>query len=275
MAELILETRKLSKEFKGFKAVDTVDLQVRQGRIHALIGPNGAGKTTCFNLLTHLLAPSAGQILFKGRDISRAPPARVARMGIVPSFQISAVFPHMSVLGVLAAAFPGCAMGALAIHMQGIYFAMITLALAQMVYFEALRAPFTHGEDGLQGVPRRTLFGVFELGNDLVLYYVVLAIAAAGFALIVRTVRSLFGQVLAAVRDTLVGLILGAFIVVALENKLGDLGNFLAEATHVEWFASLGESVGIVTGLIFVACVLLFLRGIVGELAHAYHRRRT
>ena len=97
-ADIILETRKLSKEFKGFTAVDAVDLQVRRGHIHALIGPNGAGKTTCFNLLTRFLAPTSGQILFKGRDISRVPPARVARMGIVRSFQISAVFPHLTVL---------------------------------------------------------------------------------------------------------------------------------------------------------------------------------
>jgi len=245
-------------------------------------------------------------------------------------------------LGVLAAALLGLVMGALAIRRQGIYFSMITLALAQMVYFAALRAPFTHGEDGLQGVPRGTLFGLLDLGNDLVLYYVVLAIAGAGLALIVRTVHSPFGQVLRAIKDneprtvslgydvdrhkllafvlsaalaglagalktvvlgfetltdvhwtmsglvilmtlvggmgTLAGPVLGAFIVVALENKLGDVGRFLAETTHVEWFASLGESVGIVTGLIFVACVLLFRRGIVGEWAarfdaHAYRRR--
>jgi len=98
MADLILETRKLSKEFKGFTAVDAVDLQVQRGHIHALIGPNGAGKTTCFNLLTRFLAPSAGRILFNGADISRARPAQVARMGIIRSFQISAVFPHLSVL---------------------------------------------------------------------------------------------------------------------------------------------------------------------------------
>ena len=97
-ADIILETRKLSKEFKGFTAVDAVDLQVRRGHIHALIGPNGAGKTTCFNLLTRFLAPTSGQILFNGRDISRVAPARVARMGIVRSFQISAVFPHLTVL---------------------------------------------------------------------------------------------------------------------------------------------------------------------------------
>jgi branched-chain amino acid transport system permease protein len=240
------------------------------------------------------------------------------------------------VLGVLASAALGLVMGLLAIRRQGIYFAMITLALAQMVYFAALRAPFTHGEDGLQGVPRGKLLGVLDLGNDLVLYFVVLAICTAGFALIVRTVHSPFGQVLKAVKEnearavslgydvdryklvafvlsaalaglagatktvvlgfetltdvhwtmsglvilmtlvggmgTLAGPILGAFLIVALENKLGDLGNFLAETTHVEWFASLGESVGIVTGFIFVACVLLFRRGIVGEISAALSR---
>jgi branched-chain amino acid transport system permease protein len=240
------------------------------------------------------------------------------------------------VLGVLAAAALGLVMGLLAIRRQGIYFAMITLALAQMVYFAALRAPFTHGEDGLQGVPRGKLLGVLDLGNDLVLYFVVLAICTAGFALIVRTVHSPFGQVLKAIKEnearavslgydvdryklvafvlsaalaglagatktvvlgfetltdvhwtmsglvilmtlvggmgTLAGPILGAFLIVALENKLGDLGNFLAETTHVEWFASLGESVGIVTGFIFVACVLLFRRGIVGEISAALSR---
>jgi branched-chain amino acid transport system permease protein len=247
------------------------------------------------------------------------------------------------VLGVLASAALGLVMGLLAIRRQGIYFAMITLALAQMVYFAALRAPFTHGEDGLQGVPRGKLLGVLDLGNDLTLYFVVLAICSAGFALIMRTVHSPFGQVLKAIKEnearavslgydvdryklvafvlsaalaglagatktvvlgfetltdvhwtmsglvilmtlvggmgTLAGPILGAFLIVALENKLGDLGNFLAETTHVEWFASLGESVGIVTGLIFVACVLLFRRGIVGEIAAVLHspvsRRRT
>jgi branched-chain amino acid transport system permease protein len=239
-------------------------------------------------------------------------------------------------LGVLAAAALGLVMGLLAIRRQGIYFAMITLALAQMVYFAALRAPFTHGEDGLQGVPRGKLLGLLDLGNDINLYYVVLALAIGGFALIVRTVHSPFGQVLKAIKEnearaislgydvdnyklvgfvlsaalaglagaaktvvlgfetltdvhwtmsglvilmtlvggmgTLAGPILGAFLIVALENKLGDVGNFLAETTHVEWFASLGESVGIVTGLIFVACVLLFRRGIVGEIAAALAR---
>ena len=242
------------------------------------------------------------------------------------------------VLGVAASALVGLVMGALAIRRQGIYFSMITLALAQMVYFAALRAPFTHGEDGLQGVPRGTLFGLLDLRSDLVLYYVVLAIAIAGFTLIVRTVHSPFGQVLKAIKEnearavslgfdvdrykllafvlsaalaglagatktlvmgaetltdvhwamsglvilmtlvggmgTLAGPILGAFIIITLENKLGDLGNFLAATTRVEWFSTLGESVGMATGLIFIACVLLFRRGIVGEIAAAIARLR-
>jgi branched-chain amino acid transport system permease protein len=246
------------------------------------------------------------------------------------------------VLGVAASALVGLVMGALAIRRAGIYFSMITLALAQMVYFAALRAPYTHGEDGLQGVPRGKLLGVIDLGNDLTMYYVVLAIAIAGFALIMRTVHSPFGQVLKAIKEnepraislgydvdkykllafvlsaalaglagatktvvlgfetltdvhwtmsglvilmtlvggmgTLVGPIIGAFLIVALENKLGDLGAFLAGVTNVEWFSTLGESVGIVTGLIFIACVLLFRRGIVGEIGAALAaagRKRT
>jgi branched-chain amino acid transport system permease protein len=236
-------------------------------------------------------------------------------------------------LGVGAAALIGLVMGMLAIRRQGIYFSMITLALAQMVYFGFLRAPFTHGEDGLQGVPRGKLFGVIDLANDTTLYFVVLAICIAGFALIVRTVHSPFGQVLKAIKEnepraislgfdvdryklmafvlsaalaglagatktlvlgfetltdvhwsmsglvilmtlvggmgTLVGPIFGAFIIITLENKLGDLGTFLARTTGVEWFSTLGESVGMVTGLIFIACVLLFRRGIVGEIGAA------
>jgi branched-chain amino acid transport system permease protein len=241
------------------------------------------------------------------------------------------------VLGVLAAAVLGLVMGALAIRRTGIYFSMITLALAQMVYFAALRSPVTHGEDGLQGVPRGSLFGL-DLGNDLVLYYVVLAIFIGGFALIVRTVHSPFGQVLKAIREnepraislgydvdrykllafvlsaalaglagalktlvlgfetltdvhwsmsglvilmtlvggmgTLSGPIIGAFLIVALENRLGDLGAWLAGVTHVEWFGTLGESVGIVTGFVFVACVLLFRRGVVGEIGALLASRR-
>ncbi len=96
--DTILETRGLTKEFKGFVAVDRVDLAVRRGSIHALIGPNGAGKTTTFNLLTKFLAPTSGTILLNGEDITRARPADVARRGVIRSFQISAVFPNLTVL---------------------------------------------------------------------------------------------------------------------------------------------------------------------------------
>jgi branched-chain amino acid transport system ATP-binding protein len=98
MTDVILETKNLTKEFKGFTAVSDVNLRVERGHIHALIGPNGAGKTTCFNLLTKFLVPTSGQILFNGRDITAAKPAQIARMGIIRSFQISAVFPHLTVL---------------------------------------------------------------------------------------------------------------------------------------------------------------------------------
>jgi branched-chain amino acid transport system ATP-binding protein len=96
--DCILQTQKLSKEFKGFVAVDRVDLSVRRGSIHALIGPNGAGKTTCFNLLTKFIKPTSGVILFNGQDITQDAPAQIARRGIIRSFQISAVFPHLTVL---------------------------------------------------------------------------------------------------------------------------------------------------------------------------------
>ena len=96
--DTILETRQLTKEFKGFVAVKGVDLRVRRGTIHALIGPNGAGKTTCFNLLTHFLTPTRGQIFYRGQEITGSRPAAIARMGLVRSFQISAVFPNLTVL---------------------------------------------------------------------------------------------------------------------------------------------------------------------------------
>ncbi len=97
-SDIILETRELTKEFKGFVAVAKVNLKVQRGSIHALIGPNGAGKTTCFNLLTKFLTPTAGQILFEGQDITAEAPAHIARRGVIRSFQISAVFPHLTVL---------------------------------------------------------------------------------------------------------------------------------------------------------------------------------
>ena len=240
------------------------------------------------------------------------------------------------VAGVIVAALIGLLMGSLAIRRQGIYFTMITLALAQMLFFVCLQAPFTGGEDGLQGVPRGKLLGMVDLGNDLTLYYVVLAIFVAGFALIVRTVHSPFGQVLKAVKEnepraislgydtdrykllafvlsaslaglagatktvvlgfetltdvhwsmsglvvlmtlvgglgTLTGPIVGAVLIIALENKLGELGNLIAAISGIEWFRTIGESVTIVTGFIFIVCVLAFRRGIVGELGALFKR---
>lgn len=98
MSDVVLETKQLTKEFKGFTAVNNVSLRVQRGHIHALIGPNGAGKTTCFNLLTKFLVPTSGQILFKGKDITMVKPSQISRQGIIRSFQISAVFPHLTVL---------------------------------------------------------------------------------------------------------------------------------------------------------------------------------
>ena len=238
--------------------------------------------------------------------------------------------PEIGILaGVVAGAVLGLVIGLLAIRRQGIYFAMITLALAQMLYFFCLQAPFTGGEDGLQGVPRGSLFGLLPLDSDLTLYYVVLAICALGFLLIMRIVHSPFGQVLKAIKEnepraislgydvdrfkllafvlsatlaalagstktvvlgfetltdvhwtmsgmvilmtlvgglgTMLGPVVGAVVIIVLENKLGDIGNWLATATGVTWFQTLGESVTIVIGAIFIICVLAFRRGLVGE----------
>src|SRR6187455_3457339 len=98
MSEFILETEDLTKDFAGFVAVNGVSLRIERGTIHALIGPNGAGKTTCFNLLTKFLEPTRGTILFNDQDITRERPAQIARRGVIRSFQISAVFPHLTLL---------------------------------------------------------------------------------------------------------------------------------------------------------------------------------
>ncbi|TAL79613.1 MAG: branched-chain amino acid ABC transporter permease [Burkholderiaceae bacterium] len=236
--------------------------------------------------------------------------------------------------GTLVATVMGLIMGALAIRRSGIYFAMITLALAQMVYFYFLQAPFTHGEDGLQRIPRGSLLGL-DLGHDINLYYVVLVIFLFGFAVCWRTIKSPFGQTLKAIREnepraislgyevdrfkllcfvlsaalsglagatkavvfgsatlsdatwqlsglvilmtliggvgTFTGPVVGAVIVVVLENQVGTFGHFLAMATGIQEFQVLGESVSIVIGLIFMICVMAFRRGIVGELG-AYVR---
>ena len=233
------------------------------------------------------------------------------------------------VIGTLAGAVLGWLVGSLAIRRQGIYFTMITLALAQMLFFFCLQMPFTGGEDGLQGVPRGRLLGVIELGNDVTMYYFTLLITVAAFLLIMRIVHSPFGQILKAIKEnepraislgydtqrfkllvfvlsaalsglagslktlamgfatltdvhwtmsgsvvlmtlvgglgTLSGPLVGAAVVIALENKLGEIGHFLAGVTGIDWFNGLGESVTMVIGFIFVVCVLAFRRGIMGE----------
>ena len=255
------------------------------------------------------------------------------------ALKVWAVTPEIGLLlGTAGGALLGLIVGFFAIRRQGIYSTMITLALAQMLFFVFLQAPFTGGEDGLQGVPRGKLFGLIDLQNDMVMYYVLLVIVAAAFMLIVRTIHSPFGQVLKGIKKnepraislgydtnrfkllafvlsaalsglagslktlvlgfatlsdahwtasghvvlmtlvgglgTLSGPIVGSAVVVLLENKLGEIGNFLASVTGVEWFTTLGESVTMVTGLIFVVCVLAFRRGIMGEIIAWFARRR-
>ncbi len=242
-------------------------------------------------------------------------------------------------MGTASGALLGLIMGFFAIRRTGIYSTMITLALAQMLFFLCLQAPFTGGEDGLQGVPRGKLFGLIDLQDDLTMYYVALVVVVAGFLVIVRTVHSPYGQVLKAIKEnepraislgydtnrfkllafvlsaalsglagalktlvlgfatlsdahwtssghvvlmtlvgglgTLSGPLVGSAVVVLLENKIGDLGNFLAGLSGIDWFNTLGESVTIVTGLIFVICVLAFRRGIMGELIAWIERMRS
>ena len=232
-------------------------------------------------------------------------------------------------VGVGTALLIGLVMGLLAVRRSGIYFSMITLALAQIVYFYALQANFTGGEDGLQGIPRGTLFGL-SLQSDRVMYYLVLAVFVASWWFLRRVVHSPFGKVLQAVREnepravslgyrvnryklgvflisaafaglagamkavvmgfetltdvhwstsglvilmTLVGgmgtdlgPILGAILITVLEEKMGTISRFLVHVTGIDWFHQLNDSVSMVIGAIFVLCVLLFRRGIVGEL---------
>jgi branched-chain amino acid transport system permease protein len=220
------------------------------------------------------------------------------------------------VVGTATAAVLGFVAGGLAIRRQGIYFAMITLALAQMMYFFALQAKFTGGEDGIQGVPRGWLFGVFDLSQEMTMYLFVLIVTLAGFLFIYRIINSPFGEVLKAIRENehrvislgykterykLVAFVLSATLA-GLAGSMKALVFQLASLTDVHWsmsgevvlmtlvgglgtifgpvagafvilvmqfkLAPIGEWVLVIQGAIFVACVLLFRRGIVGELAH-------
>jgi len=233
--------------------------------------------------------------------------------GVTPELAIALGTATSALLGVIA--------GLVAIRRQGIYFAMITLALAQMVYFFCLQAPFTHGEDGIQSVPRGKLFGLFDLNNVWVLYYTVLAIFTGGFLLIYRIVHSPFGQVLKAIRENepraislgyaadrykLLAFVLSAALAglagatkaivfqlasltdvhwsmsgeVVLMTLLGGMGTIFGPVVGAavivglqNYLAPLGQWVTVITGGIFVVCVLAFRRGIVGELVEWWAKR--
>jgi branched-chain amino acid transport system permease protein len=223
--------------------------------------------------------------------------------------------------GTAAAALLGAVVGSLAIRRQGIYFAMITLAVAQMMYFFYLQTPFTHGEDGIQAVPRGHLFGLLDLSQPLMIYYTVLTIFIAAFLLIYRIIHSPFGQVLKAIRENepraislgydadrykLLAFVLSATLAglagatkaivfqlasltdvhwsmsgeVVLMTLLGGMGTIFGPVVGAfviagleNYLAGFGEWVTIITGVIFVVCVLAFRRGIVGELAAWWARR--
>ena len=225
--------------------------------------------------------------------------------------------PELAILFGTAASFVlGVVTGLLAIRRQGIYFAMITLALAQMIYFFYLQAPFTHGEDGIQAVPRGRLFGFIDLDSLWTMYYTVLAIFLAGFLLIYRVIHSPFGQVLKAIRENepraislgydttrykMLAFVLSATLAglagatksivfqlasltdvhwtmsgeVVLMTLLGGLGTIFGPVVGAliiismeNYLAQLGAWVTIVQGIIFVICVLTFRRGVVGEIAN-------
>ena len=224
--------------------------------------------------------------------------------------------PETAILfGTLCSMVLGVVTGLLAIRRQGIYFAMITLALAQMIYFFYLQAPFTHGEDGIQAVPRGRLFGFIDLGSLWTMYYTVLAIFLAGFLLIYRVIHSPFGQVLKAIRENepraislgydtarykMLAFVLSATLAglagatksivfqlasltdvhwtmsgeVVLMTLLGGLGTIFGPVVGAliiismeNYLAQLGAWVTIVQGIIFVICVLTFRRGVIGEIA--------
>jgi branched-chain amino acid transport system permease protein len=223
--------------------------------------------------------------------------------------------PELAILvATLVAALLGLIVGAIAIRRQGIYFAMVTLALAQMVFFLCVQAPFTGGEDGIQAVPRRPLVGLLPLSNDFVFYYVVLAIFCIGFLIIYRTIHSPFGQVLKAIRENearaislgyavdrfkLIAFVLSASLAglagatkaivfqlasltdvtwqmsgeVVLMTLVGGLGTVFGPIvgagiiiTMQNYLAGFGEYVLVIQGVIFVVTVLLFRRGVVGEI---------
>ena len=240
------------------------------------------------------------------------------------TFQVGPVTPEIGILaGTLFAGLLGLLFGSLAIRRQGIYFSMITLALAEMFFLFCVQAPFTHNEDGIQSVPRTRLFGVIDTSSDFALYYMVLAIFLIGFGIIYRTIHSPFGQVLKAIRENepraislgynvdrfkLLAFVLSCALAglagstkalvfrlasltdvtwqmsgeVVLMTLVGGIGTILGPVLGAvvivgmqNYLATLGEWVLVIQGVIFVACVMLFRRGIVGEIIEATRRRRV
>jgi branched-chain amino acid transport system permease protein len=266
-----------------------------------------------FNLLVGYVGLlSFGHAMFLG--LASYVSAHAAKVwGVDPGLAIA--------LGAASSAVLGVVTGALAIRRQGIYFAMITLALSQMIYFFCVEAPFTHGEDGIQSVPQGRLLGLIDLSNQTILYYFVLAIFLFGFLVIYRTINSPFGDVLKAIREnepraislgyrvdqyklaafvlsaTLSGLagatkaifaqnasltdvqfaMSGEVVLMTLLGGLGTIygpvvGAFLVVAMQQYLGQYLGQWVTVIQGSIFVVCVLVFRRGIVGEIAAAFKR---
>jgi branched-chain amino acid transport system permease protein len=321
MAATPITARPGNEDPRGFALATAALVAVLAVAPHLGVYPVFLMKALCFALFAcafNLLLGFGGLLSFGhamflgGAGYVSAHAAKV--WGLPPELAILAGTAAATALGVVA--------GALAIRRQGIYFAMITLALAQMVYFFSLQAPFTGGEDGIQSVPRGKLFGLLDLSSTLTLYYVVLAIFTGGFVLIYRIIHSPFGNVLKAIRENepraislgydaerykLLAFVLSAALSglagatkaivfqlasltdvhwtmsgeVVLMTLLGGMGTIFGPVAGAfaiiaieNYFAGFGQWVTVITGVIFVVCVLAFRRGIVGELGAWWARRR-
>jgi branched-chain amino acid transport system permease protein len=279
-----------------------------------VVSPVFLMKALCFGLFAaafNLLVGYAGLLSF-GHAMFLGSAGYVA----AHTAKVWQVPPEVAIaLGTLVATALGLVIGLLAIRRQGIYFSMITLALSQMIFFFCVQAPFTHGEDGIQSVPRGRLLGVIDLGHTMTMYFVVLIVFVAGFLLIYRTIHSPFGQVLKSIRENearatslgyttdhykLIAFVLSAGLAglagsvkalvfqlasltdvhwsmsgeVVLMTLLGGMGTVfgpvvgaLIVITLENYLAQLGAWVTIVQGIIFVICVMTFRRGVVGELS--------
>ncbi|MEP7183955.1 MAG: branched-chain amino acid ABC transporter permease [Betaproteobacteria bacterium] len=314
MAATPLSTENAGGDVRGFALATTVLVAALAVAPHVGIYPVFLMKALCFALF----ACAFNLLLGFGGLLSFGHAMFLGTAGYVSAHaaKVWGLSPELAILaGTAAATLLGIVAGALAIRRQGIYFAMITLALAQMIFFFCVQAPFTHGEDGIQSVPRGRLFGLVDLSNTLAMYYVVLAIFVGGFLLIYRIIHSPFGNVLKAIREneqraislgydaerykllafvlsaTLAGLagatkaivfqlasltdvhwsMSGEVVLMTLLGGMGTIFGPVAGAFAIisieNYFAGFGQWVTVITGAIFVVCVLAFRRGIVGELA--------